>query len=93
MTNNSYAHIFVAMSPMLFLRKNVLKVTQTEMGRLTGTSQATVSRWEAGELEPNISQLRAVRDAAFAAGVEWNDSWLLEPPKGLDSFHSSTDVA
>jgi transcriptional regulator with XRE-family HTH domain len=70
---------------MLYLRKTVLKVTQSEMARITDASQATVSRWESGELEPDRRQLQAVRDAALAAGADWSDSWLLEAPK--------TDVA
>ena len=68
------------MNPISYLRKKVLKVTQAEMARIAGTSQTTVSRWEAGELDPGMGQLRAIREAALARGVEWNDGWLLEAP-------------
>ena len=62
---------------MRFLRKKVLRMTQEEMAELTGVNQATVSRWETGDLEPSIGQIRLVREAAIAAGVEWNDRWSL----------------
>jgi DNA-binding XRE family transcriptional regulator len=63
-----------------FVRKALLKLTQVKFARIAGASQATVSRWETGELEPSMSQLRAIRDAAVGAGLEWNDSWLLDAP-------------
>lgn len=83
------------MTPISYLRKTVLNVTQAELARITGASQATVSRWEAGELEPNARQLRAIRDTAIAAGVEWNDSWVLDAPSDFngDPAHQSTMAA
>jgi len=68
------------MSPLLHIRKNVLGVTQTEMAAIAGTRQATVSRWEAGELEPSRDQMQRVREAAAQRGIDWSDSWFFEPP-------------
>ena len=68
------------MTPMKHIREAVLKVTQSEMARITGASQGTVSRWDSGSLEPDRAQLTAIRDAALASGVEWNDAWLFEVP-------------
>lgn len=49
------------MSPFKRLRKEVLDVTQQEIADVTGTTQATVSRWEKGELFPDAKQLAAMR--------------------------------
>ena len=77
------------MTPMSYLRKSVLKVTQAEMARITGTNQGTVSRWETGTLAPNVWQLRAIKDAAIACGAEWNDSWLLDVPAPAPSTQAA----
>jgi transcriptional regulator with XRE-family HTH domain len=69
-----------AMTPMLHIRKEVLGLNQQELATLTGTTQATVSRWEKGELEPNRDQLKAIRDEAARRGITWNDSWFFEGP-------------
>lgn len=49
------------MTPFKHLRKEVLKVTQQEIAEVTATTQATVSRWEKGDLFPNAKQLAALR--------------------------------
>jgi predicted transcriptional regulator len=68
-----------AMSSLLHVRKNVLRITQSEMAALTGARQATVSRWETGELEPDRLQLRAIREEAIKRGLAWDDRWFFEP--------------
>lgn len=49
------------MSPFKRLRKNVLRVTQQEIAEVAETTQATVSRWEKGELFPDAKQLAAIK--------------------------------
>ncbi len=49
------------MTPFRRLRKEILKVTQAHIAEVTGTTQATVSRWESGELYPDARQLAALR--------------------------------
>ena len=61
------------MSPLLHIRKNVLRTTQSEMAEIAGVRQATVSRWETGELEPSRDQMAAIRAEAIRRGVEWSD--------------------
>jgi transcriptional regulator with XRE-family HTH domain len=68
------------MNPLLHIRKNVLDITQAEMAALTGTRQATVSRWERGELEPSRDQLNSIRNEAAKRGIEWDDSWFFGAP-------------
>lgn len=66
------------MSSLFHVRKNVLQITQSEMAALTGARQATVSRWERGELEPDRRQLTAIRDEAKRRGLKWDDRWFFE---------------
>jgi DNA-binding transcriptional regulator YiaG len=67
-------------APLKVIRKNILDLSQVEMAALTGTTQATVSRWENGELEPDRGQLAMIRAEAAARGVPWNDTWFFEVP-------------
>lgn len=70
------------MRPLLHIRKEVLDLTQQEMAALTGATQATVSRWETGDLEPDRDQLERIRDEAIRRGKPWDDSWFFDvPPK------------
>jgi predicted transcriptional regulator len=55
------------------IRKNVLAVTQSDLARICSVSQGTVSKWERGELAPDLAAMRAIRDEAGRRGVEWDD--------------------
>lgn len=68
------------MNPLLNIRKNVIKVTQTEMADLAKTRQGTVSRWEKGELEPSRDQMALIRESALQRGLAWDDSWFFTVP-------------
>ena len=67
-------------APLRIIRKNILNLSQAEMAELTATSQATVSRWETGELEPDRQQMAMIRSEAATRGIEWNDTWFFEVP-------------
>jgi DNA-binding transcriptional regulator YiaG len=67
------------MSPILQLRKRVFGISQAELASIANTSQGTVSKWEAGELEPDREQLALIRSAAHERGLEWSDAWFFEP--------------
>lgn len=69
----------IAENRMLHIRKELLKLTQSEMAVVTGVSQATVSRWETGELEPSRSELARIRDEAMRRNITWNDSLFFAP--------------
>lgn len=60
--------------------RRLLRLTQAQMAILTGASQASVSRWEAGLLEPSLAQLEAIRGEARKRAIAWDDSWFFERP-------------
>ena len=63
------------------IRLDVFQVSQAELAQIAGVRQATVSRWERGELEPSLSALERIREAAIARGLDWHDRWLFEAPE------------
>jgi transcriptional regulator with XRE-family HTH domain len=69
------------MLPIAFIRHSVFQLTQREFAALAGTSQATVSRWEKGELTPDAANLDRIRQAAQANNIEWNDTWFFVTPE------------
>jgi len=62
------------------IRKNVFRVSQADFGAIAGTTQASVSRWEKGELEPRRSEMDKIRSEAISRGLEWNDRLFFETP-------------
>lgn len=66
---------------MLHVRKTVLGLTQAEMSAITGASQGTVSKWEAGELDPGLDHLGLIRAEAQRRAIEWDDRWFFEVPE------------
>lgn len=69
------------MHPIEHIRKNVLGVSQTVLAGITGVTQATVSRWETGELEPGREELDRIRTEARSRRLLWDDRWFFEVPK------------
>jgi transcriptional regulator with XRE-family HTH domain len=49
------------MNTMKQLRREVLHLTQAQLAELTGVTQATVSRWENGDLSPSLDELRRIK--------------------------------
>lgn len=72
------------MSQMLHIRKQVLGLSQAAMAALTGVTQATVSRWENGELEPDREQMDRIRTEAQTRGLQWDDAWFFDPAPPAD---------
>lgn len=64
--------------PLKVIRKNILNLNQVEMAALVGCAQATVSRWETGELEPDRQQMAKIREEAVKRGIPWSDTWFFE---------------
>jgi predicted transcriptional regulator len=73
------------MNTVLHIRKNVLGVTQSELGLIAGAAQGVVSRWERGELFPDLAQLKAIRTEVLRRGFVWDDAWFFEAPASEDA--------
>jgi len=63
------------------IRRSVFDVSQTAFAKIAGTAQSSVSRWEQGLLEPNLSEMEKIRRAAIARGLPWDDRLFFEMPK------------
>jgi transcriptional regulator with XRE-family HTH domain len=58
------------------IRKDRFGLTQVEFAKLAGVAQTTVSRWEAGELDPSLEDMARIRAAAFERSIKWQDKWF-----------------
>lgn len=72
--------IMRVMQPITHIRKNVFGLTQAAFAEVAGTTQATVSRWENGEFEPNRDDLERIRSAALDRDLPWDDRLFFEAP-------------
>jgi DNA-binding transcriptional regulator YiaG len=77
---NTDAYYAGRMNPIAYIRQEILKVSQHVLAAIANTSQASVSRWETGELEPDREQLDLIRQAALDRGLPWDDRWFFEKP-------------
>jgi transcriptional regulator with XRE-family HTH domain len=66
--------------PIEHIRRNVFQLSQAAFAEIAGVTQPTVSRWEAGEWEPNRDDLERIRQAALGSGKPWSDAWFFEAP-------------
>lgn len=69
------------MHPMEHIRRNILVLTQADMGDVAGVNQATVSRWENGEAEPDRDEMARIREFARKRKIDWDDGWFFSVPK------------
>ncbi|KQU77733.1 hypothetical protein ASD12_18205 [Mesorhizobium sp. Root102] len=67
------------MSAIRHIRVHIFGVTQAEFAVLAGVAQASVSRWETG-VAPSLDDMTAIREAAIARGIAWDDAWFFEIP-------------
>lgn len=67
------------MSPIERIRREVFGVTQAVFAGIAGVSQATVSKWENGELEPGRDNMGLIRAEAAKRKIDWDDRWFFEP--------------
>jgi len=70
------------MSSLRHIRKSVLGLSQSEMAAIADVSQGTVSKWESGELNPNLDEMARIRDEARRRCLDWDDSWFFEVSAG-----------
>jgi transcriptional regulator with XRE-family HTH domain len=60
------------------MRRELFQLSQIEFAAIAGVSQATVSRWETGELTPGYEELRRIREEAVRRGIDWDDSLFFD---------------
>lgn len=77
------------MHPLEHIRENVLEITQKEMADLAGTTQSTVSRWEAGTAEPDREQMERIGAAARERNLPWSNDWFFRVPDNAGASASS----
>lgn len=71
-----------AQTPIAYIRHKVFDgMSQTAFAVVAGATQATVSRWENLELEPDREQMARIREAARERGAEWDDRLFFEVPQ------------
>lgn len=69
------------MNAVRYIRDKVFGLTQAPFAVIAGVSQATVSRWETGELEPDRDNMERIRSAALERGLELDyESFFKVPP-------------
>lgn len=73
------------MNPIEHIRKQIFAVSQAEFAAIAGTTQASVSRWECGLLEPSHSEMARIRSAAIERGIPWADDLFFEVGGGRES--------
>jgi len=73
------------MSPIKHIRKHLFGVSQAAFAEIAGTTQASVSRWEMGELTPGMAEMARIREAARCLGVPWEDRLFFEVPSPSES--------
>jgi len=68
------------MNAIMHIRKNVFRVSQTEMADIAGVSQSTISKWEAGLQTPISDAFKSIRSEAIRRAIPWDDRWFFEAP-------------
>lgn len=71
---------YTFMRPIEHIRKQVFGVSQAVFGEIAGTTQASVSRWESGELEPGRDEMARIRAEAQIRKLPLDDSMFFETP-------------
>lgn len=72
------------MQAFSFIRKTIFKLSQAEFAKVAGVTQATVSRWESGELIPSHDEMARIREEAEKRNIPWNDAWFFTAPSTPD---------
>ncbi len=73
------------MNPAIYIRKNILNLTQEKLSEHLDVTQPTIHRWEESGVIPAKHQ-RQIREFASEKGIYWNDSWFFSIPDERDSI-------
>lgn len=73
-------------TPAKFIRERIFGIsTQEEFADMLGCAQATISRYETGELRLSRDAQDAIRLAARERGLRWDNNWFFDIPTDLDA--------
>ena len=67
-------------SPLHWIRKSVLGLTQNGLATICGVSRPRISRYERGHDEPPFSVLARIRAEAIRLGHPFSGDWFFEVP-------------
>jgi predicted transcriptional regulator len=68
------------MNTIRFIRTKVFSVTQADFAAIAAVGQASISRWENGDGDPSLAEMRNIREAARERGLEFQDEWFFQIP-------------
>jgi len=71
------------MNPVIYIRKNILNLTQENFSKCLDVTQPTIHRWEGSGIIPAQHQ-RKIRELAVQKGINWHDSWFFSIPDEKD---------
>jgi transcriptional regulator with XRE-family HTH domain len=77
------------MNALLYIRKYIFRLNQSEFARAVGVGQSSVSRWDRGAA-PSLPEMQRIREAAMRRGIDWDDRWFFRPP---DSGETEAAIA
>lgn len=68
------------MTPLIYIRKRVFQMNQTEFGNLLGCTQSNISASERKDVISHDLQ-KAIRQEAKRLELQWDDAWFFEVPE------------
>jgi DNA-binding transcriptional regulator YiaG len=78
--------MYASMNSVRHIRDNIFGLSQVAFAEIAGVSQATVSRWENGELEPNRDDMERIHSAARDRGLALDyETFFVAPPVQRES--------
>lgn len=80
--------------PALHIREKIFGFrTQQEFADALGYEQATISRWESGEIEMSRKAMDRIRDLAAQRGIRWDNNWFFVTANDFVGASDDDDAA
>lgn len=68
-------------TPARFIREHIFRIEkQAIFGELLGYSQASISRFESGEVPLTTRAQQRIRALAKVRSIDWDNNWFFEVP-------------
>lgn len=72
-------------TPVRYVRRHVLQITQEELAAIGGVSRPRVSRYESGRENPPYPFMLRVRAEAKRRGLRFSGDWFFETPTDAEA--------